>query len=182
MKKAQTKAGIEKRDKIKIMALIILLLMAISITVYAYFTGRKTVTNSINLGYNDIEVKENYVPPLNITKGISFTKEPYVNNVGNVDCYVRIKSVVSDSRVKEDLDIDYNEEDYVYNEKDGYWYYKNIVKPGESTKPLFTTVKIADNADDIVLDGFEIYVYAESVQVVEGKTMNEVWDYFKQQP
>ena len=160
--------------------LIILLIISIALTVYGYFTYKSTVKNSINLGYNQIQVNENYIPPLVMEKGISFTKEPYVTNTGTVDCYVRIKSVISDSRVAEYMTIDYNEEDFTYNTEDGYWYYKEAISPNARTKSLFTTVSIAEDADDKVLDGFDIYVYAESVQVVEGKNMEETWNYFEQ--
>ena len=58
-------------------------------------------------------------------------------------------------------------------------YYKNVLKPGEKSKSLFTRVSIADDADDIVLEGFDIYVYAESVQSESGKSSEEMWDYFE---
>lgn len=165
-----------KKTKIIIIAIIAVLLLAIPFGVYAYFTYRTSVTNTVKLGYNKIQLLENYTPPISMAKGISFEKEPYVQNIGNVDCYVRIKSVISDSRVEQYLTIDYNTTDYTYNAEDGYWYYNSIVRPGESTEPLFTTVSIAADADDIVLDGFDIYVYAESIQTVEGKTMQETWE------
>lgn len=167
-----------KKSKLITMILILALILSIALVVYGYFTYKATVKNSINLGFNQIQVNENYIPPLSMEKGISFTKEPYVTNTGNVECYVRIKSVISDSRVEQYLTIDYNEEDFSYNSEDGYWYYKESILPGERTESLFTTVSIAEDADDIVLDGFDIYVYAESVQVVLGKTMDEVWDNF----
>lgn len=165
--------------KIFIIIFIIIALVAISIKVYAYLIHKDTVENDIVLGYNTISLQENYEPPLTIEKGISFKKEPFVTNTGNVDCYVRIKSLISDSRVADGLTIDYNTEDYTYNDEDGYWYYKKAIKPGERTSSLFTTVSISGDADDKVLDGFDIYVYAESVQTVEGKTMQETWNYFK---
>lgn len=167
------------KNKSKIITIIIitiLLLIAVPLGVYAYFTYRTTVTNTVKLGYNQIQLLENYTPPLSMAKGISFEKEPYVQNIGNVDCYVRVKSVVSDSRVEQYLTIDYNTTDYTYNAQDGYWYYNNLVRPGESTTPLFTTVSISPDADDIVLDGFDIYVYGESIQTIEGKTMEEAWN------
>lgn len=183
------KKGVKKSKKKKVIAIFITAILAFVVALiiyiffvndaYGYFTYKALKQNSINLGYNKIVMNENYVPPLNIEKGVSFTKEPYVTNIGNVDCYVRIKSVVSDSRVAEYLSIDYNKEDFTYNADDGYWYYNKIVKPGERTESLFTTVSIAEDADDVVLDGFDIYVYAESVQSVDGLSMDEVWNYFE---
>lgn len=168
-----------KKKKLILVIIIVTLIIATSLGIYGYFTYKESVTNSMNLGYNKIQINENYIPPLTIEKGISYQKEPYVSNIGNVDCYVRMKSVVSDSRVEQYLTIDYNTEDYTYNSEDGYWYYKVPIGKGERTASLFTTVSIAQDADDIILDGFDIYVYAESVQIVEGKTMEEMWNYFK---
>ena len=158
--------------------MIVIALIAISINVYAYLTHKNSIENHMVLGYNTISLQEDYEPPIEMAKGISFTKEPYAVNTGNVDCYVRIKSLISDSRVADGITIDYNTEDYTYNNEDGYWYYKNAISPGQETTPLFTTVSVSTAADDIVLDGFDIYVYAESVQTVSGKTMQETWNYF----
>ena len=172
-------ANFVKSKKIRVIMIIFIFVIAIaSYEVWAYFTHKTSKTNNIILGYNKISVNENYEPPLSIEKGSSFTKEPYVSNIGNVDCYVRIKSVVSDSRVGDYLSIDYNTNDFSFNEIDGYWYYKYLIKPGESTSALFTTVSIAEDAEDIIFDGFDIYVYAESVQSVDGLSMDEVWGYF----
>ena len=168
---------VASKKKVAIIMLIILLIIASTVVVYAYFTSRASVKNTIVLGYNKIQVNENYVPPLSMDKGISFTKEPYVTNTGTVDCYVRVKSVISDSRVADHITIDYNTTDFTYNADDGYWYYNQVIRPGERTNSLFTTVSIAEDADDIVLDGFDIYVYAESVETVPGKSMEETWSY-----
>lgn len=165
----------KKNKKIIITCITVMILAISSVVTYAYFTAKSQKTNNIILGYNKIQLKENFIPPLKMDKGISFVKEPYVENTGNVDCYVRLKSVVSDSRVEKYLSINYNDKDFTYNEQDGYWYYNKVIKPEEVTEKLFTIVSIAEDADDRVLEGFDIYVYAESVQTVEGKTMNEVW-------
>ncbi len=178
-KRFEEKRKLKINKKLFIIILTMVALIAISINVYAYLIHKDTVENDMILGYNTISLLENYEPPLTMEKGISFTKEPYATNTGNVDCYVRIKSVISDSRVADGITIDYNTEDYTYNSDDGYWYYKNAITPGQATSPLFTTVTISSEADDRVLDGFDIYVYAESVQTVEGKTMQETWNYFK---
>jgi hypothetical protein len=155
----------------------VLLLVFIGATVvYAYYTARKQVENDITLGYCDIALNENYTPPLTMAKGIEFQKEPYATNIGNVDCYVRAKSVVSDSRVTDSLTIDYDTANWTYNDEDGYWYYKKAIKPGEQTEHLFSKVVIAEDAPDIILDGFDIYVYAESIQTIDGKTMMQVWN------
>lgn len=177
--KENNNLNINKKFIIIFSIIAVIAAITISIKVYAYLTHKDTVQNDMVMGFNKISLLENYNPPLEMAKGISFTKEPYAVNTGNVDCYVRIKSLISDSRVADGITIDYNDEDYTYNSQDGYWYYKEAIEPGESTNPLFTTVTIDSEADDKVLDGFDIYVYAESVQTVEGKTMEQTWNYFE---
>lgn len=179
MRKKRNHILYKSKNKYIVLFSIIVFLLIATVTIYAYFTHNASITNNISLGYNKILLEEKYEPPLNMEKGTSFVKEPYVTNIGNVDCYVRIKSVVSDSRAAQYLTIDYNNDDYTYNAEDGYWYYKNVLKPGERSKSLFTTVTVAQDADDIVLDGFDIYVYAESVQTEDGKSSDEMWNYFK---
>lgn len=165
-----------KKRKILIGIIIaIVVAIATSAVVYAYLISKNTKTNNIKLGYNKITIDENYDPPLVMAKGISYTKEPSVRNTGNVDCYVRVKAEVSDSRVADSLTIDYNTEDWE-KKTDGYWYYKQAITPAQSTTPLFTTVSISEEAPDLVLDGFDIFVYAESIQTVEGKTATQLWN------
>jgi len=175
----------KKTKKIATMIVIMLLIFTLSSGIYAYYTYFKSSKeNTVVLGYNKIVINENYVPPLKMEKGVSFTKEPFVTNAGDVDCYIRIKSEISDSRVAEDLIINYNSsedfnddsKDWYY--KDGYYYYKKALKPNENTKSIFTTVQILDTADDLVLEGFDIYIYAESIQTVKNKGIMETWSYF----
>ena len=87
----------KSKNKYIVLFSIIVFLLIATVTIYAYFTHNASITNNISLGYNKISLEEKYEPPLNMEKGTSFVKEPYVTNIGNVDCYVRIKSVVSDS-------------------------------------------------------------------------------------
>ena len=174
----------KRTKKIITISIIMLLGLTLGSGIYAYYTYKASMENTIVLGYNKIALNENYIPPLKMEKGVSFTKEPYVTNNGNVDCYVRVKSEISDSRVEKDLTIEYNssedfnDETVDWYKKDGYYYYKKALKSGKSTESLFTTVKISETADDLVLEGFDIYVYAESVQTVKDKSMMEVWEYF----
>lgn len=173
-----------KTKKIVTISIIMLLVFTLGSGIYAYYTYKASLENTIILGYNKIALNENYIPPVKMEKGISFTKEPYVTNNGNVDCYVRLKVEVSDSRVEKDLRIEYNssedfnDESADWYKKDEYYYYKKALKPRENTESLFTTVEILETADDLVLEGFDIYVYAESIQTIKDKNIMEVWEYF----
>lgn len=105
----------KKSNKLVVVSAIIVLVVIISTVIYAYYTYQKSVKNTIILGYNEIQVNEVYNPPLEMKKGITFQKEPTIQNIGNVDCYVRVKYVVSDSRIESGLNIFYNDESLKYN-------------------------------------------------------------------
>lgn len=183
----------KKNNKIITSFIIIISIILISTgIIYAYFTFQASNQSPLILGYNKIQLNENYVTPRYIRRGTQeepfiIQKEPFVTNTGNVACYVRLKSVVSDSRVEDDLNINYNLEDYTYNSNDGYYYYNNILQPGQTTEKLFTTIRILpkqgeqsgqENEKDLVLEGFDIYVFAEAVQTVQDMEMSDVWNYF----
>ena len=76
------------------------------------------------------------------------TKKAYVENNGSVDFYTRVKiekrfvPAQSDELPKLDTDlVELNiNEKYWELRKDGFYYYKESVKPEEETEPLFTTV------------------------------------------
>ena len=171
----------KKSYKTILICIIIFCIAMVSTGIYAYLTYQKNNDDIVLLAYNEIKIDEIYEPPLKIEKGISFKKEPQIKNIGNSDCYLRIKALVSDSRIEKDLSIDFNYNDYKYNENDGYYYYNDVLRPQNIAKPLFTNISINNNADDLVLDGFDIYVYAESVQTIQNKNMNDVWNYFNKQ-
>lgn len=185
----------KKSKKITIAVISIILFFLIAVGVYGYFTYQAEKENLIILGYNEVEINEIYNPLIKIEiepgKTARFTKQPWVTNTSNVECYVRVKTKVSDSRIEKDLRIDYdsstdindNSKKWYYNENDGYYYYKEVLEPnGGRTSDLFTYVEILDTVEQERLsDGFDIFVYAESVQTIENKSMQEVWNYFKAQ-
>lgn len=170
----------KKKYKLITICSIIVLVILVSTCIYSYYIYQKSIENTIVLAYNEIQVDEIYEPLAEIEKGKSFKKQPSIKNIGNVDCYIRVKSLISDSRVEKGITIDYNLNDYTYNSLDQYYYYNKVLNPEESSKPLFTTITIQNDAEDMVLEGFDVYIYAESVQTVENKNMMEVWSYFDQ--
>ena len=86
----------KKIYKITVIVCIIAAILLISTVIYAYYTNKKSIENKILLGYNEIEIVENYEPTIKIKKGKSFKKEICVKNNGNIDCYIRIKPIISD--------------------------------------------------------------------------------------
>ena len=188
---------LKNRKRIIIIFIVIIIIFILgAVGVYAYFTATAHRSNQISLGYNTVEIEEEYIPPVKMEPGIEFVKKPRVVNTGNVDCYVRVKVLVSDSRVEDWLEINYNKTDFYYNKEDKYYYYNKVLKTNEKTPYLFEKVKILPEnkeeekfIDERVLEGFDIYVYAESVQTIDSiendnsKSFNqkrdEIWNYFK---
>lgn len=158
---------------------------------YAYLVNEENRTNSIFAGENEITVGEEFDDG-EIKPGGNVHKLPYVNNTGNLDCFVRMRVDFTSSEFGLPNNgggwctLDYNTTEWTYNEEDGYWYYSRILKPGESTKdaPLFTTVSFSTDMQgeyDPGKDGeFDIYVYAESAQAEDfqnGDYMSDaVWE------
>ena len=149
-------------------------------SIAAYLTTAAKITNTITVGYNEVEIVEDFTPPIEMKPGVSFQKEVAVSNTGPVDCFVRVLSLFSRSDMEDLCDVNYNTQDWEYNETDQYWYYKHSLKTGETTEPLFDTVKIHDDASEAAIKAFDIIVYAESYQDSgEFSDYQAAWEHFQ---
>ncbi len=156
----------KKRYKIIFICVACILMFGVSFAIaYAFLISNDTAVNDFTIGETNIEINEEFEPPEELLPGVSFTKKPCVQNTGNLPSYIRVRADFSDNRAKafcEDLDID--TENWMYDTTDGYYYYKYLVQPNNSTTPLFTTVKIKDDTPKADIISFDILIYAESVQ------------------
>jgi predicted ribosomally synthesized peptide with SipW-like signal peptide len=170
----------KQRDRLAVVLCIVFALAVLAASfgvTYAYLADSEGRRNSFTVGETIIEVIEDYQPPEQLAPGVSFTKKPWVENTGNLPCYVRMRADFSDSQMQklcEPLDID--TADWAYNDADGYYYYKHLLLPGKSTSALFTTVTvkqtITENGTERTLEAvdmqdFDILVYAEAKQHVD---------------
>ena len=143
----------------------------------AFFTAEETSYNVITTGTLSMELVEETTggKPFpsegisGIVPGMVVEKIPYVVNNGNVEFFVRIQTEI---RVR-DVDGEPLSDEYIsldfdrdnWTEKDGYFYYNEVVKPGESTKPLFTKVTFGTDMHNAYMNArVEIDVQAEAVQ------------------
>lgn len=132
---------------------------------YAYLISDDTEINAFTVGETVIEVKEEYTPPDKLTPGDPIPKKPWVENTGNLPCFVRMRADFSDSRAEafcEKLDI--NTTDWYYDSADGYYYYKKLLNKGEKTSALFTKVQIKSDTNQEDIIDFDVLVYAEARQ------------------
>ena len=181
----------KKKTKHSLIALLLFVLLTVTLSIggtLAYFTHMDADTNKLQVGYNEIAIKENFEPPAELTSGDNaFKKQVQITNTGNVDCYVRVFMEFSEgnidnfSKLSADGTNYYSSEEYkTTNTPDGwvyvsreedpvlgdYYYYKEPLAPGESTTYLLDSVKTTfPTAEDV--DDFEIIVYSESVQTLD---------------
>lgn len=116
-----------------------------------------TLENTFELGNVTTKVEETFEPTDVATV---FRKEPVVVNTGANDCYVRMRVNASP---EEQLEITGWDSNWTYNTNDGFYYYIPVLKVGERTTPLFTTVSVKEEYISTI-EGFEVTVYQEAVQ------------------
>lgn len=127
----------------------------------AYFTYEDTATNVITAGDVQIDLEEwsrtpdgSLVPFKDIDDvlpGTDVSKIVQVKNTGGQDAWVRVsaeKSIVLAEEAEGEVNLslvtyDLNTEHWT--ERDGYYYYNTVLRSGETTEPLFTTVTFSEN-------------------------------------
>lgn len=156
-----------KKNVIFIMIACLIVLTASFGITYAYLISSDSEINEFVVGENTIKVVEEFDPPEKLEPGTKFVKKPQVQNTGNLPCFVRMRADFSDSTAKEfckPLDIS---DKWEFHEDDGYYYYKELLLPGDTTTALFEQVEIKTETEGVspsdMID-FDILIYAESCQ------------------
>ena len=169
------------RLKVTILALLVITIAGVGIT-YAYL---KTQTGNLNNQFKVGEITTKIEEDTSIS-GSTINKNPSVMNIGKNDSIIRMRVTISPKKISDFLKnnngVNYDTTHWSYNEDDGFWYYKGVVKPNNATEPLFTEVKglLKDNSTIIKefekVENFEITLYQESVQAIvwdkEGNSLN----------
>lgn len=156
----------------------------------AYMTGFAQKINTIAVGRNTTVIEENFPKPSPkpISDNPEYTKTVWVSNrtsaeAGyNVDCFVRAALSYSNSDIGQAVSLkNLNTTDWEYH-SDGYYYYKKVLKEGQSTSPLFTGFSIRSDLVDPsckeYISDFSISVYEESVQAGDFSDFREAWNYY----
>lgn len=154
------------KRKLLAAAVIAICLSLMAYGTLAYFTAEETNHNVITSGGIDIELlewadeerKESF--PENgvsgVMPGTKVTKIVEVKNTGSNEAYIRVrveKEINLAQGVEGDVDptlmvLDFDEDSWIEGE-DGYYYYKEALKPGEVTKPLFASVRFDKSMGNI---------------------------------
>ncbi len=134
-------------------------------SIFAYLSDGDRANNAFSVGSNTIVPEEPFDP---VEPGKKTVKEPKAGNTGTVDCYVRAKVLLSDSRAEEYLTY-YTSSTEGFNktvwseEQDGWLYCEKPIAPGEKTAPVFTHIKLKEELPEELKD-VAIDVIFESVQ------------------
>ena len=144
----------------------------------AYLSDADDAVNDFIIGGNTIELIETFIPPEELTPGVSFTKDVSVYNTGESDCYVRIKAVFTDSDMEKYCSVNYNTNNFIYNADDGFWYYTDVLKSGTTSPSLFTTVSLDSDMSSGEIKDFDILVYTESYQSKGFDDYESAWTHY----
>lgn len=148
-----------KNKKALIATLVMVCVAAIGITgmTIALYSDVSTVKeNTFTVGNVTTDIEENIVA----SEGI---KEPTVRNTGKNACIIRMRMTLSPQSAESNVGVSGGSKDvlWIYNEKDGFYYYNAVVQPGESTQALFSKYEIKDPAK---FEPFDMTLYQEAVQ------------------
>ena len=157
------------------------LLVAIAaIVVYAIVikNAEGTSDNSFSAGVIDCKI---------ISDGTSYT----VKNTGNADAYIRAIVLVNWRKDNKylpkttvPLSADNVEGGWEKNTETGIYYFNSAVSAGNSTSKLIIDKSAIENANaSATPDGatLEIRVFAEAIQVIEGRSYADTWAYAESQ-
>ena len=121
-------------------------------TAMAYFTTYTDASGGVtlNMGFSETIPKEDFS---------NWTKHVSVENTGDYDCYVRVKALAG-SKYQDGLQ--YSDSDGKWTPgEDGYYYYSDLIAPGESTSVL--DIRIDSKESDA---SFNVVVVQESTKVL----------------
>lgn len=160
-------------------------------TTAAYFSDCDQTVNILEPGHNTTDIEENFPSPSPRPpdENPEYSKTVWVSNGSSgetehaVSCYVRLSLSYSHGDIAKAVNfLNFNTTDWIYNKKDGFYYYRHRLEKGEKTKPLFTGFRIDSNKISEKykeqLSYFSIHVYEESVQAQGFSDYNSAWEYY----
>ena len=159
---------VEKKILIALIALMLNLTCFSGVLfVSAYYVSSDEKENNATVGDSKLNIVEDFQSPKDLIPGQTITKKVMVKNTGLCPSNVRVLVVFSDSNAQKNVRIQYDTDKWELRD-DNYWYYKSTLKSGETTDCLFESVEISEGAAEEDLEGFEIIVYSECVDVMSG--------------
>lgn len=173
------------KKRILCLTVLVICLATLATGTMAYFVAEETAYSVITTGCLYMELKQETADgrPLpeetvmNVVPATAADQVTYVKNKGTVPFFTRVvveKKITpaegSDVQLDAELVTLNINEDY-WTEKDGFYFYKRILKPGQETMPLYTEVGFAPEMGNEYMDAtVEIRVLAQAVQSANNGT------------
>lgn len=130
------------KRKLLVISLVVICAAILAAGTLAYFNAEGTAHNVQE--WADAEKTQPFEDLEGIMPGATVTKIAEVKNTGASDAWIRV-SVTKRIELKgegeanpELVELALNKTDWT--EKDGFYYYNRVLKPGEVTEPIFTAV------------------------------------------
>ena len=175
------------KRKLLILSVLAICIATLAAGTLAYFTSEGKAHNVITTGGVEIAVQEwadeDKQTPFEdlegIMPGMTVTKIAEIKNTGASDAWVRVKvekNIQLQGEGKPDtglVELTLNTADWT--EKDGYYYYTKVLKPGEVTAPIFTAVTFKpDMGNEYQNATATVDVVAQAVQTANnGETVTD---------
>ena len=118
--------------------------------------------NTFIVGEDKAVLYQDFQPPQSLQPGDRFTMGPWVKNEGNLPDFVRMCAEFSTLEAKDACDPLAIDTANWELKADGFYYYKHLLMPGDSTTKLFQEISVKASAAAIA--DFDFLLYAESVQ------------------
>lgn len=161
------------RKKIAYVSLLIFLLFLSGNIgpVYAWFTDYEGKDNYFSVGKNEVEIIEEFPKP-DISQDKFVKKQVEFTNTGTVPCYLRAKYYFSNDAAVQCTQVKFGSEKWKQRE-DGFFYYPDILQPGEKTEIFLTGIQI--KKDEILPGFFDLAVYTETIQSDQHENVYEAF-------
>lgn len=166
------------KRKLLILSVLAICIATLTTGTLAFFTSEGRAHNVITTGGVKIAVqewadegKQTPFTDLNgVMPGVPVTKIAEIKNTGASDAWIRVKVEKNIQLQGEDtpdadlVELNLNDTDWKLGQ-DGYYYYNQALKPGEVTKPIFTTVTFdAAMGNEYQNATASVDVFAQAVQ------------------
>ena len=173
------------KKRILCLTVLVICLATLATGTMAYFVAEETAYSVITTGCLYMELKQETAdgrplpeePVMNVVPATAADQVAYVRNKGSVPFFTRVlveKKITPAEGSDAQLDaalvmLNINEE--YWTEKNGFYFYKRILRPGQETAPLYTEVGFAPEMGNEYMDAkVEIRVLAQAVQSANNGT------------
>lgn len=148
----------------------LLILLAGGTTIYGWFTDQSRQINIFSIGMNEVNIEEDFPDP-ELKPGEKIKKEVTFANTGLVPMYVRACCLFSSREAQEGSRLLMGSSRWELAE-DGYYYYKDIVKPQKRTEVLLYGLTWESQEE---IKDFDLTVYTESIQAAGHENSREAF-------